>query len=140
MYIEPSKFDTLGFADGQQLVKTFLPIIQGKALGDNISYCFNMISKWMSEFFLCLKSNKTKILVITSPSLKGEIVISGTFINDSCVRFVSHARDLGVLFENELSFEKQINSVVKSCFNVIRKLSRIKGFLSYEQLCTAICA
>ena len=121
-YLEPSKFDTLGFADNHQLVKQFLPILQDKALGDNISYCFNMISKWMSEFFLCLNSNKTKILVITPPSLKREIVINGTFINDSCVRFVSHARNIGVIFVNELSFEKQINSVVKSCFNVIRKL------------------
>ena len=46
-YIELSKFDTLGFADDHQLVKAFLTILQDKALGNNISYCFNMISyKW----------------------------------------------------------------------------------------------
>ena len=139
-FIEPSKFDTLGFADDHQLVKVSLAILQDKALGDNIRYCFNMISKWMSEFFLCLNPNKTKIMVITLPSLKREIVINGTFINDSCIRFLSHARNLGVIFGNELSFENQINSVVKSCFHVIRKLSKIKEFLSYDQLCTAICS
>ena len=109
-FIEPSKFDTLGFADDHQLVKVFLPILQDKGLGDNIRYCFNMISKWMSEFFLCLNPNKTKIMVITPPSLKREIVINGTFINDSCIRFVSHARNLGVIFDNELSFENQIKN------------------------------
>ena len=36
------------------------------------------------------------------------------------------------IFDNELSFEKQINSFVKSCFNVIRKLSKIKGFLPHD--------
>ena len=41
---------------------------------------------------------------------------------------------------NTLSFRDQILSTVKSCFNVIRNLSKIKDFLSYDQLWTAISA
>lgn len=139
-YIEPSKFDTVGFADDHQLVKSFLPTLQSMALGADIRYCFNLITKWMSEFFLCLNPSKTKILIIAPPSIKSEIVINGTFINDSCIRFVSHARNLGVILDSEISFTNQINSVVKSCFHIIRKLSKIKSFLTYSQLSTAICA
>ena len=92
-YIEPSKFDTLGFTGDHQLVKHFYQFFM-IALGHNIRYCFNMISNWMSEFLLCLNSNKTKLLVITPLSMKEEIVINGTIINDGCIRFVSHARNL----------------------------------------------
>ena len=139
-YIEPSRFDIFGFADDHQLLKSFLPFLQVKALGEDIRYCFGMISKWMNEFFLCLNPSKTKILIIIPPSLKDKIVIQGAFINDSCIRFVQSAKNLGVVLDNELSFEKQIVSVVKSCFYVIRQLSKIKAFLSYEQLRTVICA
>ena len=44
------------------------------------------------------------------------------------------------MLDSELSFVNQINSVVKSCFSIIRKLSKIKSFLTYGQLSTAICA
>ena len=49
------------------------------------------------------------------------------------------AKNLGVLLDDELSFEKQILKVVKSCFFSIRTLSRIKCFLTEIQLSTAIC-
>ena len=127
-------FDIFGFADDHQLLKSFLPIFQVTALRDDIRHCFEIISKWMNEFFLCLYPGETKILIIVPPSLKGKIIIQGTFINDRCVRLVQSAKNLGVILDNELSFEPQINSVVKSCFNVMRKLSIIKAYLTYDQL------
>ena len=76
-----------------------------------------MISKLMSDFFLCLYPNKTKIIVIIHPSLGETMVIQGTFIDTNCIRFVNSVKNLGVILDNYLSFERQINSVVKSCFN-----------------------
>ncbi len=38
----------------------------------------------------------------------------------------------GVLFESGLKFDKQINSVVKSCFYHLRRLAKVKPFLSLE--------
>ena len=139
-YIKPTMFDIYGFADDHQLIKSFLPILQDKALGDGIQHCFQMISKWMSDYFLCINPNKTKILIISPPSLRETIVIQGTFIDSNCIRFVNSAKNLGVILDNDLSFDRQINSVVKSCFNTIRNLSKIRAFLTYEQLRTAVCA
>ena len=138
--VEPSKFSTLGFADDHQLAKSFIPALQYEALGASINECFNLISKWMSEYFLCLNPSKTKILVITPPSLRSQIIINGTFIHGSCIRFVSHTRNLGVILDNELSFKHQVSSVAKQCFGMIRKISKIKSFLSYNQLSTTVCA
>ena len=64
-YIKPTMFDIYGFADDHQLIKSFLPILQDKALGDGIQHCFQMISKWMSDFFLCIKIQiKLKFLLL----------------------------------------------------------------------------
>ena len=132
-------FDIYCFAGDHQLIKSFLPILQDKALGDVIQHCFQMISKWMSDYFLCINPNKTKILIISPPSLRETIVIQGTFIDSNCIRFVNSAKNLGVILDNDLSFERQINSVVKSCFNTITNLSTIRAFLTYEQMHSSLC-
>ena len=137
-YIRSTKFLIFGFADDHQLLKTFLPIFQVQALGENIQHCFKMIDEWMKEFFLKLNSSKTKIFIIKPPSLSAGIRIRGTFLNDKCVRFVQSAKNLGVILDDELSFQDQIIKVVKSCFSALRNLSRIKQFLTCEQLRIAI--
>ena len=61
-------------------------------------------------------------------------------INGSCIRFVSSAKNLGFILDEELSFRKQVLKVVKSCFFTIRNLSRIKPFLTVHQVQIGICA
>ena len=94
----------------------------------------------MNHFFLRLNASKTKILVIIPPSLRNTIRIEGTFINNNCIRFVHSAKNLGVILDDELSFSEQISKVVKTCFMIIRKLSKIKDFLTFEHLRTAVSA
>ena len=138
-YLEPTKFNIDGFADDNQLIKRFLPSLQGHALGEDIQYCLNCVSQWMNEYFLRLNQGKTKILVIAPPSVKMEIRIGGVFLNDTCIRFVDSAKDLGVMLDTELTFDNQIKKIVKSCFIVIRKLASIKHFLSSTQLKSLVC-
>ena len=133
-YMEPTKFTIEGFADDHQLIKQFLICIQQKALGEDIQNLLSHIAVWMNEYFLCLNQGKTKILVIAPPSIQPEIIIHGVFIQNVCIRFVKSAKNLGVMLDNELSFECQINKVVKGCYATIKQLSQIKGFLTSEQL------
>ena len=80
-YIQPVKFVIFGFAD-DHLLKSFLPIFQVKVLDKDINHCFNMISGWMHDNFLCLNQSKTTVLVIIPSSLTESIVINGTFITN----------------------------------------------------------
>ena len=112
-----------------------------------------MITAWMNDFFLCLNPTKTKILIIRPQSLRDNlewniyiyitafdsIRLNGTYIGNNCFRFVKHAKNLGIIIDEALSFEDQINRVVKSFFGVIRKLAEIKPFLLYEQLSDHMC-
>ena len=51
-YMVKSRCNIVCFADDQQLLKSFLPVLQVTSLSKDITYCFEMISKWMQEFFL----------------------------------------------------------------------------------------
>ena len=53
------------------------------------------------------------------PALRESIIIKGTFIGNDCIRFVTSAKNLGVILGDVLSFEQQITKVVKSCFSTI---------------------
>ena len=138
-YMKPFLFEIFGFADDQQLLKTFVPVLQVTAF-DDIGKCIGKITEWMNEFFLCLNASKTKILVISPPSVRDSLILKGTFIDNVCIRFVRHAKNLGVILDEVLSFEQQIACVVKACVVTIKKIAEIKAFLSKEQLTTVVCA
>ena len=103
-------------------------VFQVSSLGNKIQECFGIITKWMNEYFLWLNPDKTRILVVCPPSHQKSISIKGTFINGKCIRFVSNAKNLGVILDNELSLEAHVKKVTASCFNTIRKIARIKTF------------
>ena len=127
-----------GFADDHQLRKQFSLVCQVNALGENLNKAFWEIESWMNKFFLKLNSSKTKIIVVAPPSVQKDIIINGTFINGKCIRFVDCAKNLGVLLDAELSFNKQVNKVISSCFITIRLLTRIKSYLNINQLKTLV--
>ena len=134
------RYTVEGYADDHQLYKQFNLVCQVEFLSEDIDNCFSFIESWMSEFFLKLNATKTKIMIIAPSCIRDEIIVNGTFINGKCLRFVDIAKNLGVLFDNELTFEAQIKKVVTSCFSTIRLLARIKYFLSSEQLNTLVCS
>lgn len=138
--IDRIRFIVFGFADDHQLMKKFLPAFQRYALDDDINDCFKLITEWMNHFFLRLNSAKTKILVFIPPNIRNEIKIEGTYINNECVRFVHSSKNLGVILDDELSFNEQVTKVVKTCFMIIRKISKVKEFLTTEELRTVISA
>ena len=94
----------------------------------------------MNELFLCLNAIKTKILMISPPSIRDNIILRGTFIDNVCIRFVRHAKNLGVILDEVLSFEQQIKYIVKACIGTIKRIAEIKAFLDEEQLITVVCA
>ena len=137
-HVDPSKFTILGFADDHQLIKSFLPVLQVQALDGDINKCFDLITEWMDSYYLRLNATKTKILIIMPPSLRDTIKIQGTFLKGSCIRFDHSAKNLGVIIDDGLTFSEHVGKVVTSCNMTIRKLSKIKEFLTFDQLRTAV--
>ncbi len=46
----------------------------------------------------------------------------------------SHVRNLGVTFYSALTFDKQINAVVRSCFYQLKNIAKMKSFLTLRDM------
>ena len=57
---------------------------------------------------------------------------------NECIRFVDSAKNLGIVIDSVLNFQEQIDKLVKSCFMTIRQLSKVKMFLTQQQLQTLV--
>lgn len=129
-----------GYADDNQLMKQFNIIFQVEALGESIEETFRVIESWMVENFLKLNSGKTQIMVVAPEGILKYIIINGTFINGKCIRFVECAKNLGAYIDSCMTMDVQVQKVVSSCFSTIRQLSRIKSFLTNDQLQLMTCS
>ncbi len=82
-------------------------------------------------FFLQLNDSKTEVLVFGWPECAS--ILSKT-LSPITKTVGTCARNLGVIFDPALKFDKQINSVVKSAFFQLRMIAKIKYFLSFKDL------
>ncbi len=91
--------------------------------------------RFLFVFFWKLNDSKSEDLIFTpcvpsSASIKYLSSSLGVLSNN--VR--KEARNLGVVFDSELSFDVQVTKMVQSCFAQLRKLTKIKSFLSLADL------
>ncbi len=83
---------------------------------EKIMECIVDIKNWMTSNFLLLNSEKTEVLIIgpkppTSNNLEHCLTLDGCSVNSS-----SSVRNLGVLFNSNLSFDSHVSSICKTAF------------------------
>ena len=127
-------FDIDGFADDHQLFRHFQITFQCQVLLYTINDCMNIVSKWMDQFCLCLNAGKTKIMILGPESVLQNINIHGTFLGNTCLRFVNSAKNLGVWLDSNLKFDKHISKVVASSFQTLRSIGKIKYYVPKDML------
>ena len=95
------------------------------------------VSSWMSSNLLSLNPNKTEFLIIGTPQQLSKLNSPTLVLNsDTTITPVTSARNLGIIFDNNLRFENQITSLSKSCFYHIHDLRRIRDTLDFTTACT----
>jgi len=97
----------------------------------NSECCFSkQISSWMSTNFITLNSS------MNFSSLVSKKQFSKTN-NSSLNRPTTHsARNLGFIFDKNLTFSDQISSFSKSCYSHICELRCIRPYLDYKTAST----
>ena len=141
-HVENCGFNIKGFADDHQLYVSFSPSFQYHYLGEKINEILNLVTKWTNTYFLKLNPSKTQIIVFGPKAIQDSLLIHGTFIdyNDTCIRFSNVVKNLGVLFDNGMTFSDQVKSCVSSTFAIIKNISRLKSFLTRKEKCTLVCS
>ena len=91
----------------------------------------------MASNFLSLNSSKTEFLLIGLPTQLAKIDNpSLSMPSNTSIKPVASARNLGVIFDSNLSFSDHISYISKTCFALIRDLRRIRNTLDHTTACT----
>ena len=117
------------YADDTQLYISFTPSNSTSSL-EILSNTFSDILSWMNSNKLLLNPSKTEFLLIGTKQqrLKFSQLTTLSLGND-IIPVSSSARNLGFIFDSDMSFTDQINSLSKSCHFHIRDIRRIRHLL-----------
>ena len=95
------------------------------------------ISSWMASNFLSLNPAETEFLLIRPPAQLSKIDNPTlTISSNTTIQPVSSARNLGIIFDSNLSFSDHISYISKSCFSQIHDLRHIRNTLDHKTACT----
>ncbi len=98
------------YADDTQL---YLPLDYGSDSVSSLLTCLKDINEWMNENFIQLNENKTEVILFGS---KPQIDKYSAFLGHFQSNNHSYVKNVGVIFDSDLKFDKQINSVVRARF------------------------
>ncbi len=120
------------YADDTQLFISFKP----QSFQSSVSHlqsAIAQVSSWMSANLLSLNPSKTEFLIFGNTTQLSKIHDRTLIINaHTSVQPTTTARNLGILFDQHLSFNEQISSVCKATNWHIRDLWRIRSTLDYK--------
>ena len=119
------------YADDTQLNMAFKPI-NAAALPlviSNIQYSVIDIKSWMMANMLQLNMDKTEVLVLMNKSLRNPIAMSKIKIDSIDISTASSVRNLGAIFDSALISEDFVNSLYKSAWFNLFKISRSRRSL-----------
>ena len=117
-----------------QLYASFdIPSVQDELLSKSkIESCITDIKSWMTINKLKLNDDKTEVIIITSPYNKSRHTISNIQVGDSYIDGSTHARNIGVMFDEVIDMHQHIANICKSSTFHLRQIRAIKKYLTRE--------
>lgn len=91
--------------------------------------CFAELSGWLASNKLNLNTDKTEIIFFGKRHTLSKIDVSSVSLNGCSIPVSGSVRNLGVILDAELSFQKQAASVTSSCFYQISQLWQVRSCL-----------
>ncbi|KAK9536017.1 hypothetical protein VZT92_005839 [Zoarces viviparus] len=116
------------YADDTQLyisTKSITPTIHS-----SITNCLTDIKTWMQANFLKLNTDKSEVLIIGPKSLNKSHHNFSLCIDGITVPASSHVRNLGIIFDQTLSYERHINHIRKTAFFLLKNSACLRPSLS----------
>ena len=93
---------------------------------------YKIINDFLSANFLKLNHDKSELILIGKPHLVSKIKnsVQSISLGDAIVKFSSTVKNLGVTFDESLSFRQHINEISKNSLYCLRNLRLIRNHFS----------
>ena len=130
------------YADDEQLILSFKPESQTdtEQAFAKMEKCIDEIRTFLHDNKLCNNGDKTEFMLIGSTVNLQKLKSNSINVNNTCIRAVDKVKNLGVIFDKNMTMEKQVNSMCKKAFYNIKNVAHIRKSLSKNDTKTAIHA
>uniref|UniRef100_A0A672ZI91 Reverse transcriptase domain-containing protein n=1 Tax=Sphaeramia orbicularis TaxID=375764 RepID=A0A672ZI91_9TELE len=116
------------YADDTQLYLSIKPDQTRQV--DKLSSCVRDIKTWMSANYLLLNPEKTEVIIIGPKNARDSLSDQTVTLDNVSVASSTTVRNLGVLFDPDLSFKPHINQACRTAFFHLRNIAKIRNILS----------
>lgn len=120
------------YADDTQLYCVIQKHQQDSARS-TLENCIRDIKSWCSANKLVLNDGKTELLHIHSKFTRSLSTLPGIAVGDKIIAPKPEARNLGVLFDHNLSLKGQITNCCKVSFMALSNIAKIRRYLDQDQ-------
>ena len=116
------------YADDTQLYISFSGSDSSSSL-QTLSATLDQIYSWFCANRLSVNPSKTEYLLIGNPQQRSKVIDSSVHFHNLALCPTDSARNLGVIFDSNLDFKKQISAVCRTSFLHIRQLRQLRSSL-----------
>ena len=116
------------YADDSQLYISFSCRDSATAL-NNLSTTLDSTYDWLTSNRLSVNPSKTEYLLVGTAQQRSKILSPSITFHSNTLTPSSHVRNLGVVFDPDLSFNSHISNVCRSSFLQIRQLRQARSSL-----------
>jgi len=92
----------------------------------SIEKCIDDIRLWLANVKLCLNLGKTEMILLGSRQLVSRCPTPVIQIDGVAIHAKPVVRDLGVLIDQHLTFERHVSQVCSSAFSHLRVIARVR--------------
>uniref|UniRef100_A0A8P4KLV1 Reverse transcriptase domain-containing protein n=1 Tax=Dicentrarchus labrax TaxID=13489 RepID=A0A8P4KLV1_DICLA len=116
------------YADDTQLYLSIKPDEINQL--SKLQICLKDLKSWMSCNFLMLNSEKNKILVLGPKNLRDSLSKDIVTLDGITLASSTTVRNLGVIFDQDLSFNSHMKQTSRTAFFHLRNITKIRHILS----------
>ena len=127
------------FADDNQLYLSFKKSNTTSAVS-SVEETVNDIMSWMTQNKLKLNNSKTEVILIRSKFDHSPSPFTDINICSSVIETTSFARNIGVIFDDNHTFQQHIGATCSAIHFLLRKIGRIRKYLSRDSCATLVHA
>ena len=132
--IDSYQLNRHGYADDNQLYQLISSIRDVSAVQSHCSkveLCLSAINAWYSDNFLKANPTKTEIMLFGTPEgIRSANIKSLTVAGETAAVSGKPVRNLGMLFDSQLTMKPQVNAILRSGYFHLRNIARVRNELT----------